>query len=244
MKPVHDAPQSRFDLVDTFPQQGCAICAITHKRLVHYFESLNYDSVGDPGVRQHFMESGGYCNVHAWQWLDIAFVLGTASLYKELLQDIRQQIESLTWQPNPVIDRVGSFLTGRRTERHLFLRENERCPACTWQRETEDMLANTVVDNLREPDFRTALEHSSGFCLPHFQQVINRVKTRADFDLLRDQMLQQETLLLDQLAEIIRKHDYRYQNEPPGPEVGAATRAVAHDRGFQGRAPDSRRAAD
>ena len=56
--------------------------------------------------------------------------------------------------------------------------------------------------------------------------------------MLQNQMLQQESTLLDHLAEIIRKHDYRYQNEPAGPEVGGATRATAHHRGFHGRTPD------
>lgn len=47
-------------------------------------------------------------------------------------------------------------------------------------------------------------------------------------------MIETETLLLAQLSEIIRKHDYRFQSEPPGDEVGAASRAIAHVSGFQG----------
>jgi hypothetical protein len=241
VKPATDHTHSRYDLVDAFAHDGCAVCRLASQRLAHYFEAINHEAIGDPGVRERFAEAGGYCNAHAWQWLHSAYLLGTATLYRDLMQRIRQDVETLTWQPTPLLARVGKRFGNRSSGRDS---QSESCAACTWQQEMETMLATTVAENLHDPAFRTACEASSGFCLPHFRQIIARVKTAEDFTLLKQQMLRQETTLLADLAEIIRKHDYRYQNEPPGTEKGGATRATAHHRGFHGRTSDPRRAAN
>ena len=235
MKPAIDHTHSRYDLIEAFASEGCAVCHLTSKRLSHYFEAINHEAIGDPGVRDLFAQTGGYCNAHAWQWLNSAYLLGTATLYRDLIHRIRQEIESLTWQPAPLLARVSKRFGNRTANRDA---SPESCAACTWQQEMETMLATTVTGNLHDPEFRTACEASSGFCLPHFRLIARHTRTREDFTMLQNQMLQQESTLLDHLAEIIRKHDYRYQGEPAGPEVGGATRATAHHCGFHGRTPD------
>jgi hypothetical protein len=239
VKSTTDHTQSRYDLLDAFGESGCAVCRLTSSRLVHYFEAINQEAIGDPGVREIFAQAGGYCNAHAWQWLHSAYLLGTATLYRDLMLRIKQDTASLTWQPAPLLARVGKRLASRSSGRESLTASNEVCAACSWQFETERLLANTVAENLRDPEFRQGVQASSGFCLPHFRQVINRVDTEEDFNLLRDQMLQQESTLLADLAEIIRKHDYRYTSEAPGAEIGGAARATAHHRGFHGRSSNT-----
>jgi hypothetical protein len=236
VKPATDHTHSRYDLVDAFAHEGCAICRLASQRLAQYFETINHEAIGDPGVRDLFAKTGGYCNAHAWQWLHSAYLLGTATLYRDLMQRIRQDVETLTWQPAPLLARVGKRLGNRSANRDI---PAETCAACTWQQEMEAMLATTVAENLHDPEFRAALQESPGFCLPHFRQIIPHLKNAEDFNLLKQQMLRQESNLLADLAEIIRKHDYRYQSEPPGAEKGGATRATAHHRGFLGRTPGS-----
>jgi hypothetical protein len=87
--------QGNHDLHDAFRTEGCPICTLTESAVRRYMASTNYDSVGDPVIRGHFERSHGFCNLHAHQWLEEAFVLGTAQIYRDVLRvtfdDLRQQ---------------------------------------------------------------------------------------------------------------------------------------------------------
>jgi hypothetical protein len=234
MKPAHGFTQSRFDLIDAFTGDECAICALSRRSVERYFAAINYDSVNDPGVRRHFVQAGGFCNVHAYQWLHAAFVLGTASLYRELLEGLLDQVRSSERQASRIGDRVGRWFGHRPQQADALDTPKERCPACAWLAETELMLVGTLVDELPEPAFRKAFEQSTGLCFPHLRLAMRCVATDEAFARLRDKTVVMEKILIAQLGEIMRKHDYRFRDEPDGDEVGAAARAVAHVTGFCG----------
>jgi len=234
MKPANDFTQSRFDLIDAFGGGECAVCALGRKSVERYIAAINYDSVGDPGVRRQFMQAQGFCNIHAYQWLDSAFVLGTASLFRELFQILVEEVQSVEHSPNPLGERVGRWLGYHTEEGEPFDQPAERCPACVWLAATESMLIDTMTGELLEPSFRSAFEASAGLCLPHVRQALAHASTEEAFSLVRDHTIALEITLIAQLGKIIRKHDYRFREESAGDEVGAAARAVGHVIGFHG----------
>lgn len=65
----------------------------------------------------------------------------------------------------------------------------------------------------------------SGFCLPHLRQVTARLRGEALERLLQYQQERWEELRAE-LAEIVRKNDYRFQGEGFGAERDAWLRAV------------------
>ena len=228
--------QGTYDLLDAFKEEGCPICALGLRSVAHYIESINYDSVGDPGVRQQLKAALGFCNLHAYQWLHAAFILGTADIYQDVVRLIADDLRARSYHACALADRVRSLFTEHGddvTAGHL-LRPSASCPACAVLGETEDRLTKTLVYALGDGGFRAAYVASAGHCVPHLRIALSVAPTAEAFATLRDHALQTEETLLMQLAEIIRKHDYRYRYEPTGVEKGAAARAVAHVAGAQG----------
>lgn len=88
-------PQGAFNLQDAFAEEGCPVCRIVLGNVQRLIESTNYDALGDPGIRAELTEATGYCTVHAQQWLETAFVLGTATLYRDVIMRTIRELRGL-----------------------------------------------------------------------------------------------------------------------------------------------------
>jgi len=228
-------PQGAFNLRDAFGEEGCPICRIALRNVQRLIESTNYDALGDPGIRAELTEATGYCTVHAQQWLSTAFVLGTATLYRDVLTRTIRELRRLTAQ-RPFGGRLISALGGSRGHADLADAGAPRrpCPACELLQESESALIRTLVDRLRDEDMRSAYEASEGLCVPHLRRALGASRDPAVFTCLRDRAIRTEETLLGHLNEIVRKHDYRNRQEPSGEEKGAAARTVIHVAGAAG----------
>lgn len=227
--------QSRFDLLDEFVEEGCPVCSLGLRRVAHYIDAINYDSVGDPGVRRQLRAALGFCNTHAHQWLRTAFVLGTAQIYQEVLGIVREEVATAPHALPALGQRLGALLgTHGPAEAAPVARPTGSCPVCLHLAETEEMLLSTLVRSLPNESFREAYLASPGLCLPHLRMALALAPPEEVATTMRERARRTEDVLLAQLAEIIRKHDYRYHDEPVGEERGAAARAVAHVAGGPG----------
>lgn len=226
--------QGSWNLEDAYPDEGCPVCRIASQNVRRYLEATNYDALGDPGIRATLTESVGYCDEHAEQWLSIAFVLGTATLYRDVLQRLMSELRSLRpHRGNP----------GRRLAAALGARGGASgrvdlgvaripCPACELREESETSLIRTLVGALDDAEGRTRYQTSDGLCIPHLRRALGQAKRSETFSCLRDHALARQEVLLGHLNEIVRKHDYRHREEPSGEEKGAAARAVRHVAGI------------
>lgn len=223
--------QSTYELFDAFQQVGCPVCFLALRGVSHFMESMNYDSVGDQTFRTQLKEALGFCNTHAYQWLRSAFLLGTAEIYRDILQIFTESLGNAAPQS------VGTFIHFPSLFHHdstgagvTVIRPTASCPACAHVDRTESMLVRTLIEGLPNRTFRTAYEASSGLCIPHLRMAL-AVSSVDTSDVLVNHALKVEEIMLTQLGEIIRKHDYRYRDEPIGDEKGAAERAVRHVAG-------------
>jgi hypothetical protein len=92
----------------------------------------------------------------------------------------------------------------------------------------ERIFLSTLIDNLLGEDgLLSTFRSSDGLCLSHFRQALTQVRDETVFETLLDAQRAIWGRLIDQLSEIIRKADYRFQNEAPGEESGASLRAIA-----------------
>jgi hypothetical protein len=229
--------QGNHDLFDAFAESGCPICILALRAVSRYMGATNYDSLGDPAIRKQFEASMGFCNRHAHRWLEEAFILGTAQMYRDVLLNIRSEVHARSWRGAGLARRVGSLLGARKGDAAAddpSLRPTAACPACAIHDETESRLLKTLLKGLAEPQFQEAFAQSDGLCLPHLRRALRNAPRQETFDALRERALQTEELLLSHLEETIRKHDYRYSHEPPGEEKGSPARAVAHVAGQDG----------
>lgn len=230
-------PQGAFDLGDAFAEEGCPVCRIALQNIQRLIESTNYDALGDPGIRAELTEATGYCTLHARQWLDTAFVLGTATLYRDVITRTIRELRELSGR-RQLGGRVISALRGGGRPERAGLADvgapRRPCPACELLQESESTLIRTLVDRLRDEGVRSAYEASEGLCIPHLRRALGASRDAAVFDCLRDRAIRTEETLLGHLNEIVRKHDYRNRQEPSGEEKGAARRTVIHVAGAAG----------
>jgi len=228
-------PQGAFNLEDAFAEEGCPVCRIALQNVQRLIESTNYDALGDPGIRAELTEATGYCTVHAQQWLANAFVLGTATLYRDVIVRTLRELRGLKGR-RQIGGRLMSALGG--TRGHSELAEvgapRRLCPACELLQGSESALIRTLVDHLRSEEVRSAYDATEGLCLPHLRRALEASTDAAVYQGLRDRAIRTEETLLGHLNEIVRKHDYRNRQEPSGEEKGAAVRAVIHVAGAAG----------
>jgi uncharacterized protein DUF6062 len=223
-------PQSYFDLRDALHQNGCPLCRLVLASVAHYIDAVNYEFVGDPALRDQLRKSAGFCNEHGHQWLRKAHVLGTAQIYTDVLQRIATEIPNLESRASGMFSGLATLFAPRPESQSGgddvdVARTSAPCPVCARREHVERLLITRLAKSLTDPSFAQVYRESSGLCLPHLRRVLG-VCDEAAFGVLRDKAQTDARALLAQMGEIIRKHDYRYSDEPAGAERGAAERAV------------------
>ena len=230
--------QGNHDLFDAFRREGCPICTLVTAAVHRYMTSTNYDSVGDPLIRQQFERSQGFCNLHAHQWLNEAFILGTAQIYRDVLRVTFDDLRRQSFRSRPLGQRVGAMLgRGKTSDGYGLPTPAGPCPACDIEEETGLRLRRTLLAGLAGTEFRDAYASSDGLCLVHLGPALQEAERREVFDALRQRAIATRETLLAHLEETIRKHDYRFQHEPAGDEAGSPARAVNHVTGQPGVTP-------
>jgi hypothetical protein len=190
--------------------------------------STNYEPVSDPEIRKLFEASHGFCNLHAHQWLEEAFVLGTAQIYRDVLKATFADLKGQSFKAKPLGKRLGPAL-GRSGNTEGGLKgPSGSCPACDVLEETEARSRKTLLTGLQDEGFRTAYANSDGLCIPHLRLALVDAPSEVVFDALKARAVQTRETLLTHLDETVRKHDYRFRHEPAGEERGSPQRAVDH----------------
>lgn len=152
-----------YDLVDACRQAGCPVCRLALVAVHRYLDSMNYDSVNDPGFQRLTDAADGFCNQHAAQWLRQANVLGTAMIYTRVLDRLTPALRDLRYR------RSGALLGGLLSHDDAFeaLRPSGACPACLHLAEVEQAALKTFTSSLGDAGLRAAYVDSAGLCVPH-----------------------------------------------------------------------------
>src|SRR5213082_3010499 len=89
-----DIPRDKagHDLYLILRQPGCPICGLTNQAVDRYLQSTSYEDVTDPTVREQLRAAQGWCAVHAQRWLSQLDALGTAIIYKDVLDTARRTL--------------------------------------------------------------------------------------------------------------------------------------------------------
>jgi hypothetical protein len=207
-----------FDLLEACAGPGCPVCRLSYKFVRRYVDSILYEFVNDPEVRAEIRQARGYCNEHAWWMLDVAGAgLGIAIIQRDVVETVLDVTQTLSDGRNA---RQGAQELLKR------LQPAAECPACAHRRTMEDITLHALLSHIDDPDLTMALAGSSGLCLPHFSRALELVE---DADTLKQLVaLQRRTLteLRDELAEFIRKNDYRFRHEGFGKEGDSWRRAI------------------
>ncbi len=188
-------------LEEALRQGECALCWLAHRHLLRRVDSLLNEHVTDPQWRQLLREGNGFCAYHAQLVLSRAHVLSVAIIAEDLLSSV---------SPTPPAKRQSAAW---------------RCQLCEAQSHDVMQSARLLAQLLSDGEWRTRYEASQGLCLPHLRQVLQVAPNGVQAWLVANETRRWQALR-QQLQEVIRKHDYRFQHEPWGEEVGSWQRAM------------------
>lgn len=143
-------------LKEALKSDGCPICTLSASVMNNYFYWLLYENVNALHIRKRLIESGGYCNAHARllyqterrEWADS---MGTAIIYHDLIEDAIQGIERLSPKQRRTLfkDRWKGLFNRRKQSKEEG--KQVLCPACSYQRQFEDIHINSLVEFLKLP---------------------------------------------------------------------------------------------
>lgn len=217
-------------------REGCPICLVTLARMERVMDFWQYEWASEMENRQILIHSKGFCARHTWQLTQLpslptpfALAMVYRSILPDLLEDVQRDLARVTADKALLRVRFWRRIRWRKRDQSeqsgaAFLFHD--CPFCQRQEEIERDLIQELLLLLPCEAFQTKLNEATGLCLAHFTRATREAQTT----------LQRATLLecqraslqrnMAELEELVRKHDYRFLQEPRGDEMTAWRRAA------------------
>lgn len=234
--PVWDA----FHLEDE-----CPICAIYHKLEGEYLDTALGGAAMEPDIRLMTNELG-FCQHHLEMLYAMRKRLPLALMLHTHLQEIEKDLAPSV---DPLIDpegaRSGLFRRAPKEEESVkallktLHRHNSTCLVCDQITNNIDRYLYTILHLYQtDPNFKTALQESKGFCLPHFEMLLTFAEgklhgsVRQDF--FRDACDVEKKALarLDgQIYHFTKMFDFRMAGGDFGESRDSVPRVIAKLRG-------------
>ncbi len=223
---------THFDLLEVLRGETCPLCVLTHRLVASYLETISYEAVNDPPTRAELRAALGFCPMHSWEWMALGDTLGTAIIYQDILRELSHRLAGLTPSDGGGL-RAMLGMQGKPSVESALV-PTAPCPACKVQSEAQGRIAAVIAELTTDRGFMEAYELSKAkLCLAHLRTVLARISDPDGFARLVASSRGTIEQLLAQLGEVIRKHDYRFRDEPVGNEAGAPNRAVKHLAGMR-----------
>jgi hypothetical protein len=183
------------------------LCRIEHDSVLKYIDIVFHEHVNDFNLRDRLRDSLGFCREHAYFAVDelSGNALGIAIIYQDLIKFAIHHLNDSRGSTSP----------------------KRRCPACE-QRDLSMMRTlSEIAKHIDDEAMAKAFKGSEGLCLFHIRHALKHTRIPAKRALLLS--IQEDILskLRVELAEFIRKNDYRFAKETFGQERDSWRRAVA-----------------
>ncbi len=213
--------QSSWDyqrLSEACARDGCILCRMIGETTQRYLETWKDEMFTSVDVRATLRNSKGFCNTHTWQLVQMSASLPLAQAYRDIITDEIEQLEN---------DK------NKQRQRRFRLKSDAPtapCPACQQRDQALTRYISSLRQSLPDPSFYTLFLSSQGLCLNHFRLACTQKPLDSSETWLPLLQKAQLTILQEleqQLAELIRKHDYRYIHETRGTEMTSWQRAAA-----------------
>ncbi len=220
-----------YRVLEALGHQGCPICVLRGEAVHRYLDSFLYESVNDVGLRQTLLRSRGFCRAHAWELVPFGDSLGTAIVYKDqvdaAIRDVHEAARAAgTWRPRGLRRWDGARDGGPAAVLRRRRTPEVPCPACQVGAEAQARYVSALLEHLDDPTMREAIRRSMFLCLPHLADALEAARTPAQARSLLEIAEDRLARLRGELAELIRKRDYRFAHEPRGEEQTSWLRAI------------------
>ena len=221
------------DLIEACSQPGCPLCWLAQRSVRQYIRMLFYEHVNDIDLRAGIRSSLGYCEEHTWALLDASLgnALGVSIIYHDLLTNIlrglpKAEAAGAGGGPLAAFNRFGQRFKGRVQTAVQALTGKNPCPACTIRQETDHLAGRALMRALADEKVAAPFRAAYGLCLPHLRQCLPHIEDPAVLETILETTQTRLSSLDSELAEFIRKNDYRFSKEAWGSERDAWQRAI------------------
>jgi hypothetical protein len=217
-------------LLEALAQPGCALCRLAQDAVTRFLDAVLYESVNDVEWQARLKESRGFCPTHSELLLQQRNALGAAIIYRAILRQLRQDLGQISSEKKGWLDRLAELGA---PPVDATLAPAAACPACNKRDEATSRYLGLLRRMSEDAGLRAALRKSAGFCLFHLAQAQKQLEGPVLQQLLKHQAELWERLD-GELAEFIRKKDYRFQAEGYGEEADSWQRAARITSGEPG----------
>jgi hypothetical protein len=223
--------QINFDLLGAFASPGCPICELIQRDSKRHLDTLYYERTMDPGLRAALRRSIGFCNYHAWQSTEIQNVgLSIGVIYEDLLdvqrRDLSEIIRDLKGKNRGRLFHFWKRPSYDESVHHRVFAPDAPCPVCSFDAQFTVYYLREMIRSISEQEFEEGYRSSSGLCIPHMQMLIGTFWDHPNLPAILELQSSKLDALSKELKEFIRKHDYRFKDEPRGTEFDSWRRAV------------------
>jgi hypothetical protein len=222
-----------YALLEACSLPGCPICRLEEQYVERYLRNQFYENINYPGLRDDLRQSLGFCQAHAWLAVNqrLGDALGFAIIYHDVVGNALKRLDSDVPPPNKhwtgMFRRIPEQLRTLVYKAVYVLTPKKACPACRNQEEMQSIILWSLAENLGQPELISALKESEGLCIPHLRSALQAMQDVAAFEKLLTIHREKWETLEDELAEFIRKNDYRFVKEGFGAEGTAWRRAIS-----------------
>lgn len=203
MSPKSPSSFSNHDLLEACSQTGCPICRVGAQSVKRYLKSIFYEYVNDIDTRARLNQRLGFCEEHVQLLLNtrIADTLGASIIFENIIKVIVREFPNASSNPKESVRSISGLMSA--AER------NGTCVAC----EQRNSIVTHVLDEmslaLGNETLQAALQGSDGLCFPHLAQLLGRLEKPADVTFLLELTRKKLESRQSEMAEVIRKNDYR-----------------------------------
>jgi Family of unknown function (DUF6062) len=229
-----DMAYHRF--LEALAEPGCPVCSLRHAAVHRYLEGILYESVNDVELRKTLIRSRGFCREHAWELVGLGDSLGTAIIYKDQVAQAIEDVQNASVRSDGGRRGSGSRTTAASGPAAVVRRRRTpeaRCPGCQIADEATARYLSALLQHIGNPEVKAAIERSPFLCLPDAMRALEMSQSLEQTRAILDTTVAKLVHLHRELAELIRKRDYRFVREPKGDEQTSWSRAVGQLMGWR-----------
>lgn len=223
-------PFGYYDLLETFPKPGCAVCTLLQRDVARFLDTLLYEHTVDPASQDAFRASRGMCHNHTWMLKGSNNALAVAILYDAVLDEVMRISERVAPERQGGLGRLFGSSSSALAD---ALDAQKPCPACVVRDDAERRYLEVLGAYTADERLRPVFEQSDGLCLPHFRKALSFTQNAASARLLLDVQRQKWDALKSELETFMHKMDAHY-HEAMGAEATSWLRAMARLAGEEG----------
>ena len=218
-------PHEYFDLIESFPEPGCAVCRLLQRDATRHIDALLYQYIYAGQIAPELRAGRGLCNLHSAQMLNYqGRALGIAVVCDWVLDEVRK-VDARTG-PGQSPSGLGRWFGKPSSALADALEPTGPCLACALMDDAEGRYCSVIVRYLDNERFMTAFHQSAGLCLPHVRLVLRQTASNAQAEAFMAVQRPKWEALHAELREFIRKYDINNADEVMGEEGDSWKRAI------------------